>query len=53
MLEILRFVLSDFWTWLGTVVLLSYLPGILRAALRPLDGIVTINHNHYSEDKKQ
>lgn len=38
MLEILKFIFSSFWTWLGTVILLTVfvegLSGIIRIGLR-------------------
>lgn len=34
MLEVLQFIFSDFWIWLGTLVLLSVVAGGIAGAFR-------------------
>jgi len=38
MLEILQFIFSSFWVWLGTVILLSVFGGSLAAVLAAIFG---------------
>jgi hypothetical protein len=38
MLEILQFIFRDFWTWLGTLILLSVVAGAFVGAVTALRG---------------
>ena len=51
MLEILEFIFSGFWTWLGTCILL-FMVAIIGSVFKPFGGIISVNQDH-SHNKKQ
>jgi len=46
MIEILEFIFRDFWTWLGTILILSVICGSLF-------GLVRVNINRLPTKKKE
>lgn len=52
MLETLKFIFSNFWIWLGTLILFSHLPDVLKSIFQPFKGFIVINKHYHSTEKK-